>query len=80
MRLLFRDYQSRSIFESGLIEVGATLCDQSLGWSSFTRDTFHFYPNMCRNHVTANPAANHAQLKYFKSQDVYDTYYDEIVR
>ncbi len=37
-------------------------------------------PNMCRNHVTAIPAANHAQLKYFKTLDVYDTYYDEVVR
>ncbi len=35
---------------------------------------------MCRNHVTAIPAANHAQLKYFRSRDVYDTYYDEVVR
>ena len=35
---------------------------------------------MCRNHVTAIPNANHAQLKYFRSRDVYDTYYDEVVR
>jgi hypothetical protein len=69
-----------STFESGVLEVGATLCDQTLGWSSFTRDTFNFDPNMCRNHVTAIPAANHAQFKYFRSRDVYDTYYDEAVR
>ncbi len=47
---------------------------------SFTRDIFHFDPNMCHNHVTAIPAANHSQHKYFKLWDVYDTYYDEVVR
>ena len=77
---LVRDYMARESFASGLFEVGATLCDRSLGWDSFTRETFHMQPNMCRNHVTAIPAANHAQLKYFKTRDVYDTYYDEVVR
>jgi hypothetical protein len=51
-----------------------------LRWGSFTRDIFHFVPNMCCNHVTAIPAANHSQQKYFKSLDVYDTYYDEVVQ
>ena len=51
---------------AGKFDVGLTLCDQSLGWGSFTRETFGFDPNMCRNHVTAIPAANHSQQKYFK--------------
>ena len=69
----------RSLVE-GKFDVGLTLCDRSLGWGSFTRETFGFDPNMCRNHVTAIPAANHSQQKYFKSPSVYDTYYDEAVR
>ena len=35
---------------------------------------------MCSNHVTAIPAANHSQHKYFKEPKVYDTYNDEVVR
>ena len=52
----------RSLVE-GKFDVGLTLCDRSLGWGLFTRDTFGFDQNMCRNHVTAIPAANHSQQK-----------------
>ena len=77
---LVREYMTRSTFTDGVLEVDLTLSDRSLGWGSFTREIFKIEPNMCRNHVTAIPAANHSQRKYFKSQDVYDTYYDEAVR
>ena len=75
-----RQFMSTSLFEAGKFPVELTLCDRSLGWGSFTRETFGFDPNMCRNHVTAIPAANHSQQKYFRSPSVYDTYYDEAVR
>ncbi len=35
---------------------------------------------MCQNHVTAIPAANHSQQKYFKNRATYDAFYDKVVR
>ena len=75
-----KEYLTRSTCTSGLLEVDLTLSDRSLGWGSFTREIFGFDPNICRNHVTAIPAAQHSQVNYFKSREVYDTYYDEVVR
>ncbi len=63
---LTQKFMLRSTFKVGKFEVDLTLCDWSLGWGSFTRDTFGFDPNMCYNSVTAIPAANHSQQKYFK--------------
>ena len=77
---LVREYLTRPTFTDGVLEVDLTLSDRSLGWGSFTREIFKTEPNMCRNRVTAIPASNHSQKKYFKSQEVYDTYYDEVVR
>ncbi len=77
---LVRQFMRGRSLVASKFDVGLTLCDRSLGWGSFTRETFAFDPNMCCNHVTAIPAANHSQLKYFKSPSVYDTYYDEAVR
>ena len=63
-----------------MLEVDQTLSDRSLGFGKFTRDTFSFDANMCRNHVTAIPAANHSQQRQFKSRETYDRFYDEVVR
>ena len=77
---LVREYMTRSTFTDGVLEVDLTLSDWSLGWGSFTREIFKTEQNMCRNQVTAIPASNHSQKKYFKSQKVYYTYNDEAVR
>ncbi len=45
-----------------------------------SRDTFCFDPNMCRNHVTAIPAANFLQQKHFENRETHDAFYDEVVR
>ena len=77
---LVQEFMKRETFADGEFEVDGTLSDRSLGWSLFTHNTFHFDANMCRNHTSAIPAANHAQQKYFRSQEVYDDYYDEMVK
>ncbi len=55
------EYKEQSTFVSGILEVDQTLpvSAQSLGFSKFTSDTYMLDPNMCCNHVTAIPAANH---------------------
>ena len=74
------EYKKRHTFAAGVLEVDQTLSDHSLGFGKFTRDTFSFDANMCRNHVTAIPAANHSQQRQFKSRETYDRFYDEVVR
>ena len=51
-----------------------------MGFCKFTRETFGFDANMCRNHVTAIPVANHSQQRNFKNRATYDAFYDEVVR
>ncbi len=63
---LVRQFMTGRSLVFGKFNVGLTLCDQRLGWGSFTRETFGFDLNMCCNHVTAIPAANHSQQKQFK--------------
>ena len=75
-----KEYKNRPTFDAGVLEVDQTLSDRSLGFSKFTCDTFSFDPNMCSNHVTAIPAANHSQQRQFKSRETYNAYYDEVVR
>ena len=75
-----QEYMKRPSFEAGVLEVDQTLSDRSLGFCKFTRETFGFDPNMCRNHVSAIPAANHSQQRQFKCRETYDAYYDEVVR
>jgi hypothetical protein len=74
------EYKKHPTFAAGVLEVDQTLSDCSLGFCKFTHDTFCFDPNMCRNHVTAIPAANHSKQRQFKSRETYDAYYDEVIR
>ncbi len=56
---LVREYQTQSTFDSGLLEDRV--------WDGFSHVIFYFDLNMYHNHVTAIPAANHSQQKFFKS-------------
>ncbi len=58
----------------------ATILSISIISLRFTDEEFGFEANTCDNHFLGIAAAQYSHRKYFKSQENYDQYYDNMVR
>jgi hypothetical protein len=59
--------------------VDAALCDHLVDFHNFADEEFGLEANTCDNHFLGIAAAQYSHRKYFKSQENYDQYYDNMV-